>query len=165
LPDKKATGAQLAVTYYGVTAENIATVSADKAYSVCEERNGYTDFAKVAFTITTTAGSAVTIQADRCGGNNSQAIVTDGDGKEVFRSITPDGALEAKVASQLAAEPEVMPYFFLQHDDYVSLKARVAAKVLSGEPGTPEGVATIAIAIETMKVAEKLTPMLTEQLL
>ena len=55
----------LAVTYYGVTAENIASVVADKDYSVCEERVGFTDFAKVAFTITTTGGKTVTIQADR----------------------------------------------------------------------------------------------------
>jgi hypothetical protein len=34
---------------------------------------GYTDFAKVAFTISTTDGRKVTVQADRCGGNNSQA--------------------------------------------------------------------------------------------
>ena len=100
---------------------------ADKGYSVCEERVGFTDFAKVAFTITTTDGKTVTIQADRyvhtqiidlqtvfhgvnaarvhtplstapagliprsclrlhsCGGNNSQAIVTDASGAEVFR--------------------------------------------------------------------------------
>ena len=63
----------LAVTYYGVTAESIASVTADKDFSVCETRQGYTDFAKVAFTITTADGSVVTIQADRCGGNNSQA--------------------------------------------------------------------------------------------
>ena len=133
-----------------------------------------------------------------------------------------------------------MPYFFLQHDDYVALKARVASAVLagtqrsrckrfgsvqqsrsqdagskpfplatlflccpsvsrcrscthvdnlicilkrtvvsnapsmhprmsaamiiSGGTVTPEGVATLTIGIETMKVAEKLTPLLKEQL-
>jgi hypothetical protein len=29
----------LAVTYYGVTADNIASVDGDKAFSVCETRN------------------------------------------------------------------------------------------------------------------------------
>jgi len=111
-------------------------VEADKEYSVCETRSGYTDFAKVKFTITTTEGAAVTIAADRCGGNNSQAIVT-ADGAEVCTTITPDAELEAKVEKQMAAEPEVMSYFWVQHDDYVELKSRVAAHTLSGAPGTP----------------------------
>ena len=49
----------------------------------------YTDFAKIGFTITTTAGKTVTVKADRCGGSNSLAIV-EVDGVEKFRSMTPD---------------------------------------------------------------------------
>lgn len=29
---------------------------------------------------------------------------------------------------------DVMPYFYLQHDDYVALKTRVASAVLAGTP-------------------------------
>ena len=65
---------------------------------------------------------------------------------------------------QAAADPEMMPYFFLQHDDYITLKERTAAHVLAGKAGTPEGIATIDIAIDALKVAEYLTPLLTAAL-
>jgi hypothetical protein len=42
--------------------------------------------------------------ADRCGGNNSAAVVTSGR-DELFRVTTPDAALDAKVAAGL----EVLP--------------------------------------------------------
>ena len=48
--------------------------------------------------------------------------------------------------------PDVMPYFWQQEADYRSLKDRCAAQAASGETGAPEGVATIEIAIEALKV-------------
>ena len=86
------------------------------------------------------------------------------DGAELFKSVTPDEALEKTTAEQAAADPEMMPYFFLQHDDYITLKERTAAHVLAGKAGTPEGIATIDIAIDALKVAEYLTPLLTAAL-
>ena len=94
----------------------------------------------------------------------------------------------------------MMPYFFLQSDDYITLKVehtraltspwrcpelpsppppplahltqlphlilqeRTSAHILAGKPGPPEGVATIDIAVEALKCAEYLTPLLTEAL-
>lgn len=58
----------------------------------------------------------------------------------------------------------MMPYFFLQSDDYVTLKERCAAHILSGKEGAPEGMATIDIAVEALKCAEYLTPLLQEAL-
>ncbi|CAM9197185.1 unnamed protein product [Heterosigma akashiwo] len=48
-----------------------------------------------------------------------------------------------------------MPYFFLQHDDYLTLKERVCNHMVSGDRA--EGVADIQVAIETLKVAEFVT--------
>ena len=48
--------------------------------------------------------------------------------------------------------PDVMPYFWQQEADYRSLKDRCAAQAASGVTGAPEGVATIEIAIEALKV-------------
>ena len=79
------------------------------------------------------------------------------------RTRTPDKALMEVVEAKQAAHPGWMPYFHLQHDDYVTLKERVCAACLSGSP--PEGIATIDIAIETLKVAEYLTPTLRKELL
>ena len=45
-----------------------------------------------------------------------------------------------------------MPYFWQQEADYRSLKDRCAAQAASGVTGAPEGVATIEIAIEALKV-------------
>ena len=70
------------------------------------------------------------------------------------------GGIEHITAS--IRRPDWMPYFHLQHDDYVTLKERVCAAVVSG--GVPEGVATIDVATETLKVAEYLTPTLEKAL-
>jgi hypothetical protein len=143
----------LLVTYYGVAVDTIAKVEADKEYSVCETRGAYTDFPKIGFTITTKAGTSVTVKADRCGGSSSTATVAV-DGKEVFQSVTPDAELEAEVAAMEKAEPGLMPYFYLQDEDYITLKQRCCQHIVDGAPGSPEGIATIEIAIETLKVAE-----------
>ena len=78
------------------------------------------------------------------------------------RDIMPDADLVATVEARSKENPDWMPYFHLQHDDYVTLKERVCAAVASG--GVPEGVATIDVATETLKVAEKLTKELTSEL-
>ena len=52
----------------------------------------------------------------------------------------------------------------LHSPDYKSLKQRVAKAVAEGNPSSAEGVATIDVAVETLKVAEYLTPILMEQL-
>ncbi|KAL1503620.1 hypothetical protein AB1Y20_012097 [Prymnesium parvum] len=161
----------LLATYFGVTVDNIATVTPDAEFSNCLTLVGpsgkeFTDFAKVGFTVTTKDGNSVTVKADRCGstsGGNSIAIVSV-NGVEKFRSETPDEKLKAHCDAMAKADPEMMPYFFLQHDDYITLKERATAHILSGKGGSPEGMATISIALETLKVAEYLTPMLTEAL-
>jgi hypothetical protein len=91
----------LAVTYYGVTAANIARVEVDRAFSCVEERGGRVDFRRLGFTLTTDAGASLAIRADRCGGNSSAAVVTAPGGAELFRAATPDAALEAEVAAGL----------------------------------------------------------------
>ena len=152
----------LLVTYYGVTSSTIAEVIALPEDSCVQTLGGLTDFSKVGFTIKTTAGKSITVKADRCGGSCSFASVEVG-GAEVFRSMTPDAELKAKVDRQQAADPAMMPYFFLQSDDYWTLKQRVLEHV-AGRPGAPRGIATIDIAIETLKVAEYLTPLLKARL-
>lgn len=57
-------------------------------------------------------------------------------------------------------------YFFTQHDDYVTIKQRIADSIRAPETTTvPEGVASIAVGLETLKLAEYLLTTLREQLL
>jgi hypothetical protein len=58
-----------------------------------------------------------------------------------------------------------MPYFFLQHGDYITLKQLSTTHVIEGRAGAPEGMATIDIAVDALKVAEYLTPLLQKALL
>ena len=150
----------LAATFYGVTADSIAHVSVDAANSESLTLGEFTDFSKVDFTITTNAGKKVSIFADRCGGNGCEAVVRDADGNEVFKSTLPDAEIAAEMAANEAAHPDWMPYFFLQERDYRNLKEMCAAHVGAGKAGAPEGVATIEIAIEALRLAEALTPKL-----
>jgi predicted dehydrogenase len=157
----------LLVSFYDVTVDNIASVEADKEFSSLQTLKGpsgkdFTDFDRIKFTITTKNGNKVSVQADRCGGTDSYAAVTDKSGEEVFRYYMPDDEDKKHVKELEAKYPTAMPYFFTQDPDYITVKERVAKHTVDGAPA--EGVATIGIAVETLKVAEYLTPTLREQL-
>ena len=157
----------LLVSFYDVTVENIESVTADKEFSSMQTLPGpsgkeFTDFDKIKFTIKTKTGKVVSVAADRCGGTDSYATVTDANGEEVFRYWMPDDEDKATVQKLQAQYPTAMPYFFTQDPDYVTVKERVAKFTATGEEA--EGVATIGIAVETLRVAEYLTPTLMDQL-
>lgn len=157
----------LLVSFYDVSVENIESVEADKEFSSMQTLPGpsgkeWTDFDKIKFTIKTKTGKAVSVQADRCGGTDSYATVTSAEGEEVFRYYMPDEEDKANVEALSAKYPGAMPYFFTQDPDYVTVKERVAKNCADGTPA--EGVATVDIAVETLRVAEYLTPLLQEQL-
>jgi len=83
----------LLVSFYDVTIDNIASVTADKSFSSMQTLPGpsgkmFTDFDKIKFTIKTKTGNEVSVQADRCGGTDSYATVTSG-GEEIFRAVVP----------------------------------------------------------------------------
>jgi hypothetical protein len=104
----------------------------------------------------------VSVQADRCGGDVSWAQV-DKNGEEVFRHSMPDEEDNANVSTLQAEYPGAMPYFFSQDPDYITVKETVAACCATGSEAT--GIATLDVAVETLRVAEYLTPTLREQLL
>jgi len=160
----------LLATFYGVTVDNIESVEPDTEYTNCITLDGpsgksFTDFASVGFTVTTkNPPKSVTVKANRCGsteGGGSVASVSV-EGVEKFQSVTPDKELKKICDKKAKEDPEMMPYFALQHDDYITLKERATAHILSGAEGAPEGMATIEIAVEALKTAEYLTPLLKE---
>lgn len=158
----------LAVTYYGANVGSIASVEADKDFSSCKALKGpsgsvFTDFDKLKFTITTKDGKVISILADRCGGDDSVGVVTDSEGSELVRFTMPDKEDGAQIKHAEKRIPGAMPYFYMQDPDYAKLKQRVAKAILDGTK--PEGVATIDVAVETLKLAEYLTPILQKQLL
>lgn len=157
----------LLVSFYDVSVDNIDSVVADREFSEMQTLPGpsgkeFTDFNKIKFTIKTKTGAEVSVQGDRCGGSDSFATVADTEGKEVFRYYMPDEEDKVMVAELEKKYPTAMPYFFTQDPDYVTVKERVAKHTVDGNPA--DGVATIGIAVETLKVAEYLTPILQEQL-
>jgi len=157
----------LLVSFYGVSVETIDSVVVDKEFSSMQTLAGpsgkeWTDFDKIKFTIKTTSGQEVSVQADRCGGDTSYATVTDKSGKELFRHSMPDEEDEANVAVLEKKYPGAMPYFFSQDPDYTTVKEKAAAFCAKGSE--PDGIATIDIACETLRVAEFLVPELQGQL-
>lgn len=161
----------LLVYFFGVTVDTISEIKVHKDKAVTEALTVWvpgtampnakyiTDFSRVSFTVTTKAGVSVSVAANRCGGNVSHALVTDADGKDVAKFEFPDAETQAKVDEQVAADPEMMPYFFVQSDDYLVLKDRVVKSALKGTEA--ESVATIETAIEALRLAEHLTKELT----
>ena len=156
----------LLVSFYDVSVENIESVTADKEFSSLQTLPGpsgkeYTDFDKIKFTIKTKTGKEVSVAADRCGGTDSYATASL-DGEEKFRYYMPDDEDKILVEQLTAKYPTAMPYFFTQDPDYITVKERVAKHTVDGQPA--EGIATIDVAVETLRVAEYLTPLLQEQL-
>ena len=156
----------LLVSFYDVTVENIESVTADKEFSSMQTLPGpsgkeWTDFDKIKFTIKTKTGKEVSVAADRCGGTDSYATASK-DGEEKFRYYMPDDEDKKLVEELTAKYPTAMPYFFTQDPDYITVKERVAKHTVDGAPA--EGIATIDVAIETLRVAEYLTPLLQDQL-
>lgn len=138
-------------------------------YSSFQIINGYDDFDKIGFTLTTKdTNKKLSIYADRCGGNYAEAIVKNLKNDSIlFKTMTPDDELLSIVAKKQLELPDCMPYFLLQHDDYITLKSLTCASILSqgGDGGSstmvaPPGVASIDDAIETLKLAEYLEPQL-----
>ena len=157
----------LLVSFHDVTVDNIASVEADKEFSSLQTLPGpsgkeHTDFDKIKFTITTKSGNKICVVGDRCGGTDSYATVEDAEGKEVFRYWMPDDEDKLHVKDLQEKYPTAMPYFFTQDPDYITVKERVAMHTATGQEA--EGIATIDVAVETLKVAEHLTPLLEAQL-
>lgn len=157
----------LLVSFFDVKVETIEKCEADKVFSSCQTLKGpsgndFTDFDKIKFTITTKSGNCVSVQADRCGGDVSWAQV-DLNGAEAFRHSMPDEEDKANVEVLQKEYPGAMPYFFSQDPDYITVKEKVADFCANGT--APEGIATIDVAVETLRVAEYLKPTLEKQLL
>ena len=121
----------LLALFYDVNVDNIESVEADKDFYSMQTRKGpsgkeWTDFDKIKFTIKTKTGKEVSVQADQCGVDTSYAMVSNVDGKELFRHCMPDEEDKANVSILEATYPGAMTCFFSQDPDYVPMKERVA---------------------------------------
>eukprot|EP00541_Cyclophora_tenuis_P017300 CAMPEP_0116567632 /NCGR_PEP_ID=MMETSP0397-20121206/15121_1 /TAXON_ID=216820 /ORGANISM="Cyclophora tenuis, Strain ECT3854" /LENGTH=325 /DNA_ID=CAMNT_0004094657 /DNA_START=36 /DNA_END=1013 /DNA_ORIENTATION=+ len=156
----------LLVSFFNVTVETIDKFEIDGEFSekltLDFNSKSYIDFSRIRFTVTTKSGATVSVMADRCGGNVSYALVQDKEGNDIEKFEFPDAETAAKVEEQVQADPEMMPYFFVQSDDYLELKNRVINATLAGKE--PEGVATINVGVEALKLAEYGTAQLNESL-
>lgn len=157
----------LLVSFFGVTVDTVKkfNLNTHKLFTekltvwapgtVVPNDKYVSDFSRIGFAVTTKAGVSVSVMADRCSGNVSFASVKNGTGIEVEKFEFPDAETQKKVETQCAEDPEMMPYFFVQSDDYLVLKNRVVNSLLVGK--SPESVATIKIAIDALKLAEYFT--------
>ena len=120
----------------------------------------FTGFDNIKFTIKTKSTNEVSVAVDRCGGTDLYATAANEDGEEVFQYWMPDD--EDKVRVHALTDTRPCHYFFTQDPDQVTVKERVLKHTVTGDKA--EGMATIGVAVETLRVAEYPTPMLMEQL-
>ena len=162
----------LLVSFFNVTTDSIQSFSVDKdiseklTLSPGEWMPGVksiTDFSKILFTVKNMSNQSVSIMADRCGGNISYAVVLDKNGDEVGKFEFPNKEEQVKVNKLIESDPDMMPYFFVQSDDYLELKSRVVDSIISNKRAA-NGVATIETAIEALKLAEYGTNQLMKEL-
>ena len=152
----------LAATFFGMRADTIVDVDTsgcDESADGCDlmTLNDFQDFQRLDFVLTNKEGGKVRIVADRCGGDECRAIVTK-DGEELLNRAMIDAPRQKVVEERMKAHPDWIGYLITQEPEYRELKERCAAAAVRGE--FPEGVATIEIAIEALKLAEYLTPRL-----
>jgi len=119
-----------------------------------------TDFRCAAFKIKTKEDVSVSVLVDRSGGYLSFATVKDGAGNEVQKFEYPTPLAAKTLEKKMRADPQMMPYFFVQSEDFLELKRRVISCVLD-ERDVAEGVATIDVGVEALRLAEYATKELT----
>jgi len=154
----------LLVSFFGIRESTVRSIHVDRKETELLELMGRKDFRKIRFTIESLSGVRVSVKADRCGGDVSTAIVRSPKSlKEVKRfNIPKDKKEEEEMKKKCLADPEMMPYFFSNSEDYWVLKDRVISALKSDE--TAEGVATIDVAIEALRLAEFVTVNIQYQL-
>jgi len=153
----------LATQFWGMRADNIADVKLDPEGTEMLTLGDFTDLSRVDMTLTSTAGKSVRICADRCSGDGCAAIVTDtAKGQEVYNKEMVHGARVAATAQRIKAHPDWFSYLLTQEPEYAKLKGVCAKHAIAGT--SPPGVATIEIAIEALKLAEYLTPLIKSKL-
>mmetsp|Transcript_26217 Transcript_26217/g.104908 ORF Transcript_26217/g.104908 Transcript_26217/m.104908 type:complete len:371 (-) Transcript_26217:587-1699(-) len=157
----------LAAQFFGMRADNVAAVKLEGGPTACEclTLGGRTDFSRVDATLVNGAGVSVRVVADRCSGDGCRAVVSDAASDEtIYESELVDEAKKARVDARVAAHPDWLSYLLTQEDEYADLKERCAKAAASGSSEYPDAVATIDIAIQALKLAEYLTPLLQEKL-
>lgn len=150
----------LAATYFDMRADNIAAVRDVKGD--VRTIGEFTDFKSVAFTLENDSGRLVRIHVDRCGGDGCSATVVGLDGSVIKTAEMIDEKRAAAVAKRQVQHPDWISYLLTQEHEYQDLKERCARAALDGT--FPKGVATIEIAIEALKLAEHLTPILKQHI-
>lgn len=140
------------ISHFGVRVADIKEVVKDNKYTVQELRKGVVDFSRMGFTLVMKNGTQFKLWGDRCDGEYAEAVVSWPG--VTFTAVRPDPTLAAEAAKIEAEEPGCMPFFYLQDGEYRDLKQRVVDHVAAGKKGTPEGVATIEIAIEGLKLCD-----------
>lgn len=160
----------LASSLFGVSCERVAAVELDASRSELLALGGDAtdDWSRVAFTLRLRAAPAgasgaaalaeLSFSADRCAGNFSHVRLADGSGEEAYRM--PSAAHEKWMAKAQAADAEIRPYFLQQAPDYQQLKSLFIGHVLAGKPGVPPGVVSIDGALEALRLADMLSPVL-----
>lgn len=153
----------LAAQFFGMRSDNIVKVEIeDPAGSECLTLGDYTDFSRLDFTLTNDAGTSVRIKADRCSGDGCCATVTGEDGKQLYSQELVDDAKAARVKARMEEHPDWLGYLITQEEEYAKLKELCAESAISGTPHP--NIATIDIAIQALKLAEYLTPVLKAKL-
>lgn len=162
------------VTFFGVTVDTIAKFEVNTRKIFTEKITCWkpgtsmpnpeyiTDFSRCAFLIKTKTGKEVSVMADRCGGNVSFAVVKDAKRREVKKFEFPDEITAKRLEDQVEADPDMMPYFFTQSDDFQEMKNRVVNSMLSGREA--EGLVRISDATQVLKLAEYCTAHLNNAL-
>lgn len=155
------------VTHFNVTVENIEKFQVNPRLTklVTLKKPGtstitLTDFRCAAFKIRTKEDVSVSVLVDRTGGNISFAMVKDGAGNEVQKFEYPTPLAAKVIERKMRADPQMMPYFFVQSEDLLELKRRVVKCVLD-EQEVAEGVATIDVGVKALRLAEYATQELT----
>jgi hypothetical protein len=144
-------------------ASNVVDVRLEAEGCEVATLGGITDLVKVDMTLVSSSGKTLRIVADRCATNGCSAIVRElRSGSELYRADMCGGPRQVACAKRQAAHPDWISYLLSQEVEYAQLKQTCAWHAVAGS--VPPGVASIETAIEALKLAEFLTPLITAKL-
>eukprot|EP00931_Biecheleriopsis_adriatica_P010400 TRINITY_DN111476_c0_g1_i1.p1 TRINITY_DN111476_c0_g1~~TRINITY_DN111476_c0_g1_i1.p1 ORF type:complete len:394 (+),score=99.83 TRINITY_DN111476_c0_g1_i1:101-1282(+) len=159
----------MAVVLFGASMRRLKRVRLDREESeLVDLGDGHEDWVRLSFMLELqgegTGVSGVCLNElrfciDRCAGNVS-LIRLVGPGQEVAEFRLPTAEHQKWVEQEELKDSEIRKYFLQQAPDYRSQKLRFAEHISAGKKGLPEGVVSIADAVEVLELADFLAKAL-----
>ena len=170
----------LLATYWGVTAPTegredrgvgVKSVVCDVDKCDFREINGFEDFVRGELVVEIQDGTTIRVIFDRCGGAYSEyrvGLKEEGEEGEQ-QQVVEEGSWKYPGREELSffeemkeKNPDIMSYFLVQHDGYVTLKNQLGELALGTSDQLDERIARLETGVKAVELAESFQKIMKE---